>query len=278
MKDFVPFPVDRKMCSRWASGIPRKCETMLYTSMMYQLSCTFKSYERLLPRISKIRGAGSIAFFGKHLLKPGKEELERSYRILSNISRLLQNSGLQFGYLYEEEPYSGAILIELGMRDEFTQYGRRLKTFFEERGVKRLITVDPHTTNALVRLKEYLNWDIEVVSYITLIKGMFGKGEYVIHDSCLYSRHLGMREVIRKTVEGAGISVREDSMVTGSDTAMCCGSPVGVVNRDLGDRISKMRAAQLVSVSGRVMVMCPMCYQHLKPNIDNMVDFAEAIG
>jgi Fe-S oxidoreductase len=277
MNDFVPFPIDRKMCSRWAEGLPNTGRTILYTSMMYQMSPTFKSYERLLPKVSKIRGAESLSFLGKYLFKPEKEELERAYRILSNISRMLTKSGVQFGYLYEVEPYSGAILIELGMRDEFRNYGEKLLSFFHERGVEKLITVDPHTTNALVRLKEYLDFDIEVVNYVTLLRGITGSGEFVLHDSCLYSKHLGMRDSIRTVIGASGVTLKENSVVTGRETAMCCGSPVGVVNSEVGESIAKMRATRLASVSGRVLVMCPLCYQNLSPNLDSVLDFAEVV-
>ncbi len=277
MKNYLPFPIDRKLCSAWAEGVPEGGETVIYTSMMYQMAPLFRNYEKILPSIMKLKGAARFAGLGKHIYKPSREETSRSTRILRNIASALSSSGVVFGYLHEEEPYSGALLLELGLLDEFHKYGEKLSSFFEERGIKRLITVDPHTTNALVRMSSKLASFPEVASYISLLKNASGSGEYVLHDSCLYSKHLGMYENIRRLMTSAGIELREDRMVTGRETSMCCGSPVGSVSPDLSERIASFRSSRLSSVGERVMVMCPMCYQNLRPHLNDIFDFAEVI-
>ncbi len=277
MKDYLPFPIDRKLCARWAGGIPEGGSSIIYTSMMYQMAPMFKAYESLLPRAARLRGSERLASLGKFLFKPKRAELERAYAILRNIASMLSKSDVDFGYLHEKEPYSGAILIELGMRDEFIEYGKKLTSFFTGLGVERVITVDPHTTNALARMKEYVPSRLEVVNYLSLIDGARGEGKFVLHDSCLYARHLGLRDSIRQSIGRTGISLAEDRMVTGKGTAMCCGSPVGAVSPDLGEKIAEVRARALLSVGGSVMVMCPMCYQALSPHIKGLKDFAEVV-
>jgi Fe-S oxidoreductase len=277
MKNNLPFPMDKKLCSGWARGIPTEGSTIIYTSMMYQMAPLFRNYEKLLPTISKMKGISQLAGIGKYFYKPSKEETERAYRILSNIASMLRNSGVQFAYLYDEEPYSGALLLELGMIDEFREYGKHLLDFFESRGIERLITVDPHTTNALARLKNYYSSGIEVVPYLFLLKGARAEGEFVLHDSCLYSKHLKLYESIRQFISDSGLRLVEDRMVTGRETAMCCGSPVGVVSPELSEKIAAHRAEKLSAVGHRVMLMCPMCYQNLSPHIQDVSDIAEVI-
>ncbi|MBX8638704.1 MAG: (Fe-S)-binding protein [Thermoplasmata archaeon] len=277
MKNYLPFPMDTKLCSGWAKGIPTEGPTVIYTSMMYQMAPLFKNYEKMLPTISKMKGISQLAGIGKYFYRPSKTEVERAYRILNNIAAMLSNSGVQFAYLYDREPYSGALLLELGMIDEFREYGKRLLEFFGSRGITRLITVDPHTTNALSRLREYHKSDIEVIPYLFLLKGARAEGEFVLHDSCLYSKHLKMYESIRQFMRDSGLKLKEDRMVTGRETAMCCGSPVGVVNPELSEEIAAHRAGKLSSVGSRVILMCPMCYQNLSPHIRDISDLAEVI-
>ncbi|MBX8631468.1 MAG: (Fe-S)-binding protein [Thermoplasmata archaeon YP2-bin.285] len=275
MRNYLPFPMDMKLSSAWASGIRRGGDTVIYTSMMYQMAPLFRSYEKLIPTIRKIKGVYRFAALGKYFYKPSRDEINRSYAILRNIASSLSASGVSFGYLYEEEPYSGAILLELGMLDEFREYASKLMGFFRERGIRRLITVDPHTTNALHRMKQFHTMDIDVVNYLHLLRNVKGKGEYVLHDSCLYSRHLDMYQDIRNVIEKSGIHLKEDPIVTGKGTSMCCGFPVGIVDRILSERIAGLRAEKLSSVSENVMVLCPLCFQNLHERISNVVDFAE---
>ena len=277
-KDQVPFPVNKSLCSSWTQDLPHGGETVIYTSFMYQLGSLFKIYEKHLSTFVNMGGSARIASFGKLFLKPKKEELERSYSILRNISSLLKRSGIAHGYLYDDEPYSGGLLLELGMMDEFREYGKTVLELFRKNGVKRVITVDPHTTNAMFRLKDFFASDIEVVNYLTLVNGAKGGGQYVFHDPCLYTRYQNMGEKIRDFLQDSSVVLREDRMVTSREYGTCCGGPLGTVNLDLSDRIAADRASKLLSVSENVLVACPLCYQNLSPHVKNLRDIAEVIS
>jgi Fe-S oxidoreductase len=282
-KDFVPFPINKKLCTKWADGLnlPEKGETVLYTSYMYQLAGIFKSYEALLPKIGALGGIQSLGSLGKLLVRPDRQDMERAGKILAQISWLLKDSGLDVCYLYENEPYSGALLLELGMIREFREYGNRLSKFFEARGISRIITVDPHTLNALTRLREMSVLKVELDSYLDVVdlrRRTTGLNKtYVLHDSCLYARYLGRRAVIREKLSQAGIELKEDDIVTGQGTSMCCGAPVGAVNRELSERIAQARSSALLKVSDSILVACPLCYQNLAAFADDVKDIMEVI-
>ena len=140
-----------------------------------------------------------------------------------------------------------------------------------------MITVDPHTTNALLRHRAALGSDLEVVSYLQLIHPTEGGGKFVMHDSCLYSRYLGLGPVVRSVLQGAGVAIVEDRLVTSQDTSTCCGAPVESVDEQLSEEIAKRRAAKLTSVHKDVLVACPLCYQNLSPHIDSIRDIAEVV-
>jgi Fe-S oxidoreductase len=278
MKDYTPLPIDRSACSKWTTSLANSGETIIYTSYLYQLGSVFKSYAKLLERFSGIKLASRLTFLGGLIVRPRKSELERASLILNNIVRLLHESGVEFAYLYDEEPYSGALLLELGLLDEFQTYGRKLLEFFHVRGVKRVITVDPHTFNALLRLKTMLNSDLLVVNYLQLVRPKKGRGTFVMHDSCLYSRYLGMGSQVRAMLQEAGILLVEDRMVTAYDTATCCGAPVESINEELSEKIARARAAKLQSVFEAVLVACPLCHQNLSPYVKSIRDIAEVVS
>lgn len=277
-KNFVPFPVNKSLCSRWTEDLPYAGETVIYTSFMYQLSPLFKSYEKHLPRFSNMGGSARMASLGRLLIRPKKEDLERSYRILRNISSMLLKSGIEHGYLYNDEPYSGGLLLELGMLDEFSEYGRKVLNLFSEKGVKKVITVDPHTTNAMLRLKEMHNSSLEIENYLTLIKPAKGNGEFVLHDPCLYTRYGDLGGTMRNLLKKTGVNLKEDRMVTSREYGTCCGGPLGPVDLELSDKLAENRAKDLLSVSGNVLVACPLCHQNLSPYAPNVRDIAEVIS
>lgn len=278
MDGYMPLPVDKSACSKWTKVLSKSGETILYTSYMYQLGSVFKSYAKLLERFSGVKFASRLTFIGSLVVRPKKSELERASLILNNIASLLSESGIQFAYLYDEEPYSGALLLELGLLDEFSAYGRKLLRFFNERGIKRVITVDPHTFNALQRLRTMLNDGPEITNYLQLVNPRRGEGRFVMHDSCLYSRYLGMGAQVRMIAQGVGVTLVEDRMVTAQDTSTCCGAPVESINEELSEKIARERATKLLSVCEEVLVACPLCYQNLSPYVKSVRDLAEVIS
>ncbi len=278
-QEFTPFPVDKSICTGWAEGEKRGGETILYTGCMYQLAPLSAIFNRISPIVSRMSSPQLILGMAKKV-HPEKRELERSYKILRRISSILKKNGVDFGYLFEDEPYSGAFLLELGMLDEFEEYAKLVKDKLLSMGVKRIITVDPHSQNALSRYSEFFAFNIEVINYLDLVKDVGesrSKGTYVIHDSCLYSRFMNKRDVYRLILKKSGVSIKEDYMVTSKENSLCCGGPLAPVNDGLSSEIGKYRATQLKRVSDKVIVQCPFCYTNLSPYVE-AIDIAEMIS
>ncbi|AEB94859.1 MULTISPECIES: (Fe-S)-binding protein [Metallosphaera] len=271
----MPFPVDSNVCTGWTRDLPKRRETIIFTSCMYQI-------EPIVPRLTKFSSvAGSLKGLSPlaKLIKPSKTELERAYNILNNIVSALKRKGIDLGYLYEDEPYSGAILLELGLLEEFANHAKAVYNKLKEYGVKRVITVDPHTHNALTRYKEFISFDVDVMNYLEVVSSNKKvEDEYTIHDSCLYSRFLNLRERYRSIISDSGIKLKEDLLITGKETSSCCGGPIAGVNRDLSEEIAKRRASDLNSLSSKLLVLCPICYVTLSPYFKGEIkDLAEVI-
>ena len=277
MESYLPFPLDTKLYSSWTADLPHGGDTVLYTSYMYQISGILKRYEALFPKIYRLNIPRRLMTASKFLIKPDNEELKRAFNILNSIKSMLSGNSLKFGYLYDQEPYSGALLLESGFINEYKEYGKKLYNFFSERGIKQIITVDPHTTNALKRYRDFIDFDIEVKNYLELVN-FKGTGDYVIHDSCLYSRAMGMYGSIREKISNSGISASENYLVTGKEMGSCCGGPLSLVSTKDSEDISRSRAEKLLSVNKNVLVMCPLCYQNLAPYVGNIKDLAEVVS
>ncbi|MBW9140178.1 MAG: (Fe-S)-binding protein [Candidatus Aramenus sp.] len=271
-RNMMPFPVDKGICTGWTRDLPRSGETIIYTSCMYQLAPLFPIFNRFLPYLSALKSLTPLA----SRLKPSEAQLNRAYNVLRKISNALTAKGIKLAYLYDDEPYSGALLLELGFLDEFQEYAKKVYGRFKERGVKRIITVDPHTHNALTRYSEFFSFDVEVVNYIELVEAKEGDGNvYTIHDSCLYSRFLNLRDKFREKIK---VKLVEDEMVTGKDTSFCCGGPLAPVDFKASEEVAKARAKSLSKLSKNLLVQCPICYVTLSPHFEGEVkDVAEVI-
>ncbi|AWS00194.1 (Fe-S)-binding protein [Metallosphaera hakonensis] len=271
----MPFPVDKRVCSGWARDLPKGGETIIFTSCMYQVEPVVPTLSKFSSMAGVLKGLSSLAKF----VKPPKEELDRAYNILNNIINALRKRGINPGYLYEEEPYSGALLLEMGLLEEFTEHAKKVSKILEEHGIKRIITVDPHTHNALTRYGEFIDFKVEVINYLELVRPEKRVDEeFTIHDSCLYSRFLNLRDKYRDMVNESGVKLKEGFLLTGKETSTCCGGPIAGLDRELSEAIAKKRAENLNKLSKRLLVMCPICYVTLSPYFKGEVkDIAEVI-
>ena len=80
----------------------------------------------------------------------------------------MRATGLDPAYLYESEPYSGVLLYDLGLEEEIAPHVRRVYDLFKRRGIREVITVDPHTTFMLKEIyPAYIShYDIRVRHYL----------------------------------------------------------------------------------------------------------------
>lgn len=278
----LPIPMDKAYCTEWAKGlnIPRGGDTIIYTSCLYQMA---PMINQLVPWIEKVRGTAlsglisALSRFASLVIKPNRADIDRANGILRNIARALTRAGINFGFLYEDEPYSGALLHEIGAEDAFLEYFENtvLKTF-RKYGVRRVITIDPHTHNVLTNVApNYFKLDFDVVNYLDLIKGVKVKprisSDVVIHDSCLYARYLDKYDVYRSILDNAGIKHLEDPMITGRETSTCCGGPLESLSPELSRKIAKIRIENLSKLSRTVVTVCPICLANLGRNAEGAV-------
>ncbi len=274
-------PLSKRAATGWARGLnlPRGGETVLYTGHMYQMVPAIDAMSTQLSLLentflTRFFGIGrlvnkfvSLSFFMG--LTASREKKRHSEQVLRDIVELLRGAGIEFGYLYEKEFYAGALLYDDGLDEAFAEHARRVTAHLKKLGVRRLITVDPHTTKMFRQAFPHFvkDFDIEVRNYLEVLAEAHPKaaaavnGEVVVHDSCVYARYENVAEQPRELLRAAGLSVREPAL-SGRSTH-CCGGPLESLFPAEAHRISGNRVDQLEAEGKNVVTMCPFCWVNL---------------
>jgi Fe-S oxidoreductase len=151
----------------------------------------------------------------------------------------------------------------------FVAHAQYVYRNLRENGVKRVITVDPHTTNMLRTIypKVVPGFDIEVRSYLEVLAehppAPVRKLDRTatIHDSCVYARSEGVVEQPRRLLAGGGVTLVEPEL--SGRLTFCCGGPLETLFPGKSADIARQRIEQLRSVDHRVVTACPLCLANL---------------
>jgi Fe-S oxidoreductase len=255
-------------------------ETVIYTGHMYQIMPALMSLEKITSAfedhwMGKFFGVGRMMnkFVNLSWFSSRADSMEQDGydKRLGNIVRLLRAANVNdFGYLYGEELYAGALVHDLGVDDVFEKQAHRLHEMLKKRGVKRVITVDPHTTDMLRNIypKIVPGYDVEVKSYLEVLaeQKLESKSslelDIVIHDSCIYARALDIIEQPRWLLEKAGATIQEPEY--SGRLTFCCGGPAESLFPSKAREIASRRMEQLASMGHDVATMCPICLVNLR--------------
>lgn len=274
-------PLSDRAATQWSHSlnISRGGNTVLYTGHMYQLmpfigamAKRMKAFENswITHLMNYGRLINRIINLSPFIARATNKEKRAYNSILRSIALLLMEADVQFGYLYEDELYSGALIYDQGIDRVFINHARLVQKMFKDHGVKKVITVDPHTTNMLRHVyPEVLgSFDLEVQSYIEVLAerslniGQKLEGQVMVHDSCVYARYEGIIEQPRDLLNRIGMTVKSPEL-SGALT-YCCGGPIESLFPSRAQAIATKRAEQLMSDGCRVVAMCPICLLNLK--------------
>ena len=296
-----PVPAPGDVAYRWAlrrgPRLPARGRVYLYTGALYQLAPYIEASLRARERLPiKSRAVGLAARLGgaaSKLLRPRRELLEWSERVVSSIALLASRAVEGLAYLYEDDLYSGVLLYDLGLDEAFAEHASKVWRRLRERGVERIVTIDPHTTHVMREAyPRYVDgYSLEVINYLEALDGEAPErggggtraGSVAVHDPCLYARGAGIVEEPRRLLRASGYTVVEPAR-SGRDT-YCCGGPVEAVAPKLSLSIAVERLRELLDTGAeRIATMCPICYlnltraaQHLGAKVE-IRDLAELVA
>ena len=273
-------PISGRSATRWARGLnlPRGGETVVYTGLMYQLIPYIEGLVKaekslgdswLSNLTGMARGINKVINVSTFMVWPSAKMKALFDQVPINVARLLEQAGVDLGYLYKDDLYSGALAHDLGLDEVVAEHARRVYAAFKKHGVKTVITIDPHTTNMLrsVYPKLIPGYDINVKNYLEVLaeKGLVPKqalgGEVVIHDPCVFARYEGIVDVPRTLLAATGLTLLEPEK-SGRMT-WCCGGPAESLYPAKALANAKKRVEQLKAAGNEVITMCPMCYVNL---------------
>jgi Fe-S oxidoreductase len=274
-------PLSGNSVTSWANGLDLKDggETVIYTGQFYQMVPVINNMAKQLHKFEDSwitnyfelgRKVNKTVNMTSIMARPKATEQETSNRIIRNIARLLKSAGVDFGYLYRRDLYSGALVYDEGLDDAFVAHAERVYKKLKLKGVKRLITIDPHTTNMFksVYPKVIDGFDIEAKSYLEVLaeKGITclkqSDQEVTIHDSCIYARHEGIVDQPRILLREAGVNIQETEL--SGKLTHCCGGPAESLFPGKSIEISKNRIEQLSDCAKQIVTMCPLCKASLE--------------
>jgi Fe-S oxidoreductase len=285
-------PIPKRSASHWARGLrlPRGGETVLYTGQMIQLipyiERLVKMEERLgdspLERFTPLgRRLNRLVNLSAFMGRPRARDRAEYDRILVDVAMLLRRAGVDFGYLYEDDLYSGALAWDLGLEAIVAEHARRVYGVLAKHGVEQVITVDPHTTHMLRTVYPRLveGYDLRVSSYLELlaerelpVKTRLGD-ELVLHDSCVFARFENVVEQPRQLLAASGVTIREPE--NAGRLTWCCGGPAESLYPEKALAQARRRVEQLRAVAPEGVTMCPLCLVNLQKAAGDTMPFRD---
>jgi len=271
--------------SKWKEGLelPQEGDVVFFTGRTYQMLPYIASLPDLLKTAQKaLRGGriiGTIAnvaarLVGEEVLKAKALKIfeERSIKILNTVATALLRLGVKFTY-FNDELYSGALLYDVGLDENLREHLYKIYRIFEQREVKEIICVDPHTTLLLreigqhfadkyrPKIRHYFEILLEKREQLREIVNQKSLGSFVIHDACVMARDLRIIEEPRELLRMMGVTILEPE--TTKNESNCCGAPIDYAYPELSKTIARRRLAELATVSKNVVVECPFCLLNL---------------
>jgi Fe-S oxidoreductase len=285
-----PFGIPKFLVNRWHKGLdmPSEGDAMLFTGLMYQFVPYIEKSTEYLAKYEDTFLSGFIRFggyapsylsgLGLSVITPGGEK-KKFNGILKNIAKILKASKVDFFYRPELDDYSGVLLYDLGDQEGFVQHARYVAGKLKEAGIKKLITVDPHTTYALkVLFPKYVGEKFEVKTYFELVNFQSQNGHHrvTLHDPCFYGRYLDLSEVPKKVL--TDLNVECVPVRNAGEFTNCCGGPAESISPKLSTEVGDRRLEELNFTGEKIVAMCPICLGNLKKSGADVEDLSTVIA
>ena len=194
----------------------------------------------------------------------------RGQKIARAFVQVLREAGVSFGILGAREPTTGECVRRVGNEMLFQQLAATLVETFNEVGVRRIVTCDPHAYNSLRNEYPAFGGHWEVVHHTQLMARLLDEGRIAVqptfervmlHDPCYLGRHNGEyeapRSVLRRLTRDAPLE-----FPLNRQKAMCCGAGGGRMwmEEHIGTRINVTRVEQALPQNpGVIATACPYC-------------------
>lgn len=201
---------------------------------------------------------------------------EEGKKMARKVAEIMLRAGVSFGILGENEICDGNDVRTMGEMGLFHRLKEENEKSFRSRGVKKIVTLDPHAFNAFKKYYDFSAGEVEIFHYAELfsrllrekkVKFAFREEKVTYHDPCYLGRHNGIydppREILRAVAGKNLVEMRRH----GAD-AFCCGGGGGNFFTDLLGRKESspalIRIREAKETGAQVLVTaCPLCTKML---------------
>ncbi|MEX1031156.1 MAG: heterodisulfide reductase-related iron-sulfur binding cluster [Paenibacillaceae bacterium] len=195
----------------------------------------------------------------------------RSMKVTRALIGLLNEAGVKFAVLGNEEKNSGDTPRRLGNEFQFQELCRENIAIFQKYHVKKIVTACPHTFNTFKNEYPEFGLQAEVVHHTQLLAQLIKEGriqpKYEVnerityHDSCYLGRYNNVYDEPRDILRAIpGVELVE--MERSRENSMCCGAGGGMMwmEEDTGKRVNVARTEQALEVQpDTISSACPYC-------------------
>ena len=193
---------------------------------------------------------------------------ERVAGLSRTLATILNEAGVDFGLLYEDERNSGNDVRRIGEEGLFEMLVEQNLAAFEKAEFTEIVTTDPHSLNTLRNEYPEFGLDKPVLHYTELLASLIEDGTIPVkplgrtvtyHDPCYLARYNRVTDAPRRLLSALGCNLKE--MPRNKDNTFCCGAGGGRIWMDdsnLTERPSENRIKEAVSIGvDTFVVACP---------------------
>lgn len=309
-KSANPLGLTSQQLSDWSKGsmIPTESDVILYACNEYQMMPYMQRTLDILKRIkfadtvqSAFRNIqGALSRFGldpqKAFMNTLADRIDHYHKLMETATLVLNRLKIDFAY-WPDELYSGAMLYELGLMEEFQQHALKVVNQLKERGGnnKTLVAMSPHAADMITNVYPLFfdGFHVRCLTYTEFICEKLAESKHrlsiedpitiTIHDPCRLARPIDLTGLSRKVLTSVeGIEILETT--NRGPYTTCCSAPCEVVYPELSELLATHRTEELIETGARYAVtFCPFCYARFTSRLDSSerqmktVDFIEVI-
>jgi Fe-S oxidoreductase len=201
---------------------------------------------------------------------------ERGKKIARAVGNLLVKAGVSIGILGDRETCDGNEVRTIGEAGLFQFLAEQNITLFRELGIKKIITLDPHSFNTFKKDYPSLSGEFDVWHYTQILAPYIQSGKIPLkefhetityHDPCYLGRHNG-EYIAPRNILKAIPGVEFVEMGRNRENSFCCGGGGGNFFTDIlgggEDSPGRIRVREAFDTGAGIMaVACPQCAKML---------------
>lgn len=205
---------------------------------------------------------------------------ERGMKMARFVAAALDKGGVDFGILGSEEMSDGNDAYALGESGLFEYLAEANIRAFKKAGIKKVISLDPHSYNAFRNDYPGMGAEFEALHYTQVLADIMKSGALPVqgyrarvtyHDPCYLGRHNDIFDAPREILNSIpGLELVE--MKRNKKNAFCCGGGGGNFYTDMlgggGNSANRIRVREAVETgAGILAVACPLCAKMMEDAI-----------